>query len=821
MSQIFVKDNSGNKVQVAELASIIGKQQMIFGGKDQDLILRTAGNVSVQVGNKLYPLTFSTATTTSTDETGSVTTILALNSDLKDLKYPGDGNYVFIQQNSSFFITSDNSYIQLSGPPSTLSGSSIISNSNGYLSYTIPQTLTGAQALQVSLNSGNINSFNDITSYTKSSVYTNQLLYNITNQSHYVLTVPSSPSLQSSWQPLYLSLINGGNILKPVSITLADTQVQTNSALHITGDAPTIFSIPKAPTTLFTIGASDYSSGLATWTNNGNVFFQLLNSNYQSTFNFITNTKLGNTNNLLTISNSSIAINTNLNYNYSLNVGGPIMLTGSFTQTGNTQSSNFLQGQTGFGITKDSSNLWTLEIDNIIVRDQLTHNPIYQTIGLDGSQIFSQDIIITNVDFIEGFPIYMNATASGQFSDNIGTVRVLSTRATNAHVVHIPIANLNTDAPTQTYEIIPLSYGFGDIYNDSTVDTSTTYNQASDLSYYTPTGTIDYDSMTQSFISGSTLLQINSISVYFIQTLSTLYVGDLLYYKMWDYNGNYLDAIRAEVVLVVSDGYFIYIYDGGIVNAGTRLIRIGNTSGTNAYLQSSSIENLNPFIELISNITTFNTFVDNYYYEQDTDNLGFNFIENSWTNPINTRVKIGDLSNILGSSKAIALGLTTQQYGLYSDNVYLEGSLIATGILRANNAPVLSTDVVRLSDLSAVFNGAYFGQTGSLTDGGHYNNPSLSDNTFRVGAWLDILSISGSCTIIVQVTFTNPASNVITQTFYPQGVSTGTTLSTVTSYSFPTMDLRALVSTTIQVSTTVSGSGTILYNLGSTIEIKR
>ena len=841
-------DTPKNKVQVAELALIGGKQQMVLGGLEQDLILRTAGNIQIQVGNKFYPLTYTVQSNNSATIT-SDTTILALESDLKDLVYPGDGNYVFIQEDNAFYITSNNTYIKINGAISGGKGVPIVGSTTLYLSYTDAQKLTGSNKLTLILNTGQISTFNDIVNYTKNDVYINQLLYNISTSKYYVLTDINNPSIQANWQELFLSLITGGNILNPVSISVNGSNLTNNSALHIAGNAPQLFTIPTAPTSLFSLGAIDYSTGLANWTNNGNVYYQLLNDDYHSEFSFITKTPTGS-NNLLNLSNNTVGINAPVDYNYNLIVGGNTNFLGSLVQTGNTKSSDFLHGQTGFSISKDSSNLWTIETDNLIVRNKLTFQPQYQTYSINGAQIASNDIVITYVDFVETFPIYIHANISGKYLNTSGTVRTLSSRATNAYVIHIPIANLDTPGATQSYELISLAYGIGDYYSGPTLDTTTTYNKDISTTYYTPTGNIDYSG--GSFIAGTTLLQINAISVYYINTSTTLSVGDLLYYKAWNSSSQFTYDLRAQVVLIGATGYYIYVYDGATITSDTRFTKIGNTAGTGAFLQTNSMDQLNPFNELASGITSFNNFIQNYYYSTSTDYPDtFDFVQDNWTNLLNTRVKIGDLSNMIGGSIPTFLGLTTQQYGLYSDNAFIKGSFIInnpttalgyvpandalvvhlagtesitgsklfslSNYLRVTNAPTNDLDVIRYSDFKFARNAANFGLSASLADVGHYTDSSGSDQTYTVAAWLNLLTATGQ-TVTIQVTWTDNHSVSQTKTFYPQGATTAT-LSTVANYALPSMNFRALGSSTIQVSTTVSGVGSILYECGTSIQL--
>src|ERR1041385_3034391 len=119
-NNLYINDGK-NDVPVGELAVVLDKQQLVIGNFERDFILRTAGNIKVQVGNKLYDLPF---TTTDTSEAGvvvtkSVTTIIGSPSDLTTLTYPGDGNFVYVQTGQLFYICDDGKYILLSSSANT------------------------------------------------------------------------------------------------------------------------------------------------------------------------------------------------------------------------------------------------------------------------------------------------------------------------------------------------------------------------------------------------------------------------------------------------------------------------------------------------------------------------------------------------------------------------------------------------------------------------------------------------------------------------------------------------------------------------------
>lgn len=711
MSNLYISDTTNGQVQVAELALLTGKQQMVLGDFSRDLILRTSGNLQIQVGNKFYPIAYNTSTSTgSSSSIATNTTILALDSELATLAYPGDGNYIFVRESGSFYIASNNKYVKLNDTKTSTGGGGIVTTDSAlYLSYSDNQTLTGLQKGVALLNIGEVvHSFNDILTYTKDDVYTNQIIYNADKQKHYILTDSNNPTLESSWRESYLSLLTGGIVEAGITInTSSSTILQSPSALHIVGDYSNnnlpAFVKPTISSSILTIGDINYTTGASIWTNSGSVYLSLLSTQPNSTFYF----KSSEGNNIFLLSGRSAAINTNIDQSYALSVGGNTLLKGNTIQQNNLTSTQFIQGSSGFGITQ-STNDWSIEADYIIARKGFSSGETrFNTRSINGSQIANYEIILTEVDFVETFPIYITASSSGLYTDTSNTVKSLEDRATNARVLHIPISDLDTRLdeehgvtdPTLVYETIALSYAIGDVFDDTSIDTSITYNQNDDSTYYTPEGNVSYDSGSNSFIpdiSGD-LLQINGISVYYIRcNSSSLIVGDLLYYKQWNTDKEFIDDIKAEIVFVTTDGgYYIYVYDEGSISVGTTLLKVGSTDGSGAMLQTNASDIYNPYTELLSGITSLNSLFGNYHYERfsdfpgdPTDMPGYDFISNSQSLQSNTRVKIGDLSNIIDS----ALSLSTQQYGLYSDNVYLKGNLVVNrGVY--NNISDVTSDI--------------------------------------------------------------------------------------------------------------------------------
>lgn len=130
----------------------------------------------------------------------------------------------------------------------------------------------------------------------------------------------------------------------------------------------------------------------------------------------------------------------------------------------------------------------------------------------------------------------------------------------------------------------------------------------------------------------------------------------------------------------------------------------------------------------------------------------------------------------------------------------------------ANDAGYATVTQVKVSRT-----GVHFGQTAS--------DPSLitkantgGDNSYDIGGFINILANpSLSDNIVMQVSWTAENGVVNTQILYEPGTSTGATLSTIREHGFSHVFIRVKDATTITISTTVAGSGSILYNDGGLI----
>lgn len=187
---------------------------------------------------------------------------------------------------------------------------------------------------------------------------------------------------------------------------------------------------------------------------------------------------------------------------------------------------------------------------------------------------------------------------------------------------------------------------------------------------------------------------------------------------------------------------------------------------------------------------------------------------NPQVNQINgiTKTFYDPTSSIQAQLNARQLSLGFTPYNSSNPAGYITAGAIPTNISSfINDVPYATINQIKVGR-----NGALFGETGSLPLVINYANTG-GDNTFTVGTWLNFLSGTGN--VIVQVTWTDGHGYSHTKTFYESGDPTGTVYGNVSgnlAYAFDTKTMRVKDSTTIQISTTVSGS--VIYEVGGFIQ---
>ena len=290
---LYIEDGS-NRLPIAELGVLGSKQQVILGALERDLILRTAGTIKIQAGNKYYDFPFSTDSNDNSISSSELT-ILASTTELTSTNYPGDGKFVYVTSNKGFYITDNNTFIPVYIPP--VAGSTPL-----YLSYNTSQQLTGEQKLQVELNTGNLlNKLADVSQYSLTDVYPGMFVYAIQEAKHYKLITPSDPGAISSWVPVYFD----GNTTNALTL---GAQYAFNR-----------LTSPVSTDPILSIGSTDYSVGVAQWVNDGNTYWQSLALNSLKGYTFLTKDTSGLINTTLQIFDRKVGINTlDLAYNFTV-----------------------------------------------------------------------------------------------------------------------------------------------------------------------------------------------------------------------------------------------------------------------------------------------------------------------------------------------------------------------------------------------------------------------------------------------------------------------------------------------------------------------
>lgn len=707
MSKLNINYN-GINVTVAELAIVSSKEQTVLGNFDRDLILRTAGNLKVQVGNKFYDLITSTTESSQTITNQNVI-ILPFDADLITLSVPEDGTLIFINESKSLYITSAGLYNLIVKQEET----TIDNTAKLYLSYNEEQALTGEQKLQVIANAGLvINDISELASLVEANVYEGHLLYSILEGEHYQLIDKTAPYELSSWRKLYVSTKGGfihGNLLIDKSATITESPI----SLHISGleDQTLIPGIESFNG--FYIGDNDYTKGLTINTNtDGIVVFKSLVTDINKGYKFLTNN-----NTPLIINNNSIGIGGAINTAYNLSVNGNSYFSNEVIFNSRTASADFQTGLSGFGyeIKKQSNEKWKLEIDEIFVRSA-NKTKSFNTRGIDGTINLNYNISITNFDLVEIIPIYVPKELAGSYYDvsTVKTIIPLSLKGTYQDVVRIALNDLPLEEPIKVLENIKLSYGFGSKIDSSTLASYVSYNKDEFDVYYSVVGTHEYNSSTLEYdeaVDGA-LVKVNSIAVYTISVDSTtiLSEGDLLYNINWNSNKELVDKVFAEVVKIDGEDIYIYVYDNNVIIENTVLTKLGNTVSNSNIIELNSSDLLNPSINLNKNINSFNELVENVFFDENelADTEVFKTISKDLT-----PFRLGNLNNLVDTDLSLA---NTNEIGLYSSNAYIKGNFVGNKLLLGSQLTYVS-NVLTIVDLETVKNRTINGTNG-LTGGG-------------------------------------------------------------------------------------------------------
>lgn len=91
--------------------SLLGNNKVIVGNKFNDIVLETLGKVYIKTGNNLQLLTEIISKINNSSQKNTIIKNNILQ--LEEMKYPGDGIFIFIQDTSTLYISYDGRYIKL------------------------------------------------------------------------------------------------------------------------------------------------------------------------------------------------------------------------------------------------------------------------------------------------------------------------------------------------------------------------------------------------------------------------------------------------------------------------------------------------------------------------------------------------------------------------------------------------------------------------------------------------------------------------------------------------------------------------------------
>lgn len=93
------------------IEQLLGNKKVIVGTKYNDLVLETLGKVYIKSGNNFKLLTELIGTLNKSDPKNVL--IVSNVTEMENMKYPGDGYFVFSSLNKALYISYDNRYIKL------------------------------------------------------------------------------------------------------------------------------------------------------------------------------------------------------------------------------------------------------------------------------------------------------------------------------------------------------------------------------------------------------------------------------------------------------------------------------------------------------------------------------------------------------------------------------------------------------------------------------------------------------------------------------------------------------------------------------------
>lgn len=579
MSSLNLNVN-GKNVEVLTIEDLGDKKRIFVGDVDSEVILRSSTGVKVQVGGKIIDVDMSYSQATGSLETAKkVLEFSNIEDNLEAIEGSvTSGDLLYDTITKRLYIYSDGMFVRLTEQ----------SGSKQYLSFLESQDLTGEQKETVLQNAGLlVPYYNSLFNIPSSSVFDGIVVYIVELKRHYCL-VGSNPSSKDSWKQIYLSSIYGGLIEGPVVIS-AINKTSDKSALTISGyyNSNLINEITNTEN-IFSIGDPLLTNGLAIWANSdGNSYIQSLSNSVDTGISFIS--KFGNSNKtLLELKGERVGINTSIKQNYANAIGGRTLFEDKVFIKDNISTELYAGGFAGYGMRlgKDDYGYWTLDIDNLTVRQRMS---VYELVvnqikATNGSLWVSDGAKIKTTSKIVNMPVYIKARYAGNY------------KLEGSTYVEIPVSDrppyamvYNPSNITGDLTPFKMGYGYGDrflkIVGNEAVYSYPDYGTfiASNGSYISVTPTHRLDPVN-GFVEDPTgeYVLADTIGIYSTtyEDLPPFFEGDLIRMQTWDPKLNRVRFARCQAggqrsINGVQE-VLIYTFNGDELAEGLSLVRIGN-----------------------------------------------------------------------------------------------------------------------------------------------------------------------------------------------------------------------------------------------------
>lgn len=208
------------KIQVAEVARLQEKDQLVLGDYDNDLILRTKGVITVQVQNKFYKIPLVDNLQSTEDDSSTGTTGVTVIDTLPAILTPFNTTLVYTSSDKTLYYIHNGEAVKLNNESSNQN------NPLKFISYSESQTLTASDVITAQKN---------LDLYAGTDAELSGVLSNIVysqEQSSFLYK-----NAAGSWVKLKSDFRLGGVIKGKVTISDTSTTLKTSMYLHGDGEA--------------------------------------------------------------------------------------------------------------------------------------------------------------------------------------------------------------------------------------------------------------------------------------------------------------------------------------------------------------------------------------------------------------------------------------------------------------------------------------------------------------------------------------------------------------------------------------------------------